>query len=170
MKTVILITSFVFAVAFSPAFGAETGGKATAKETPFIKTAADAGMTEVELGQVAEKNAQRADVKKFGTEMVSDHGKANNDLKTVATKLGVTIPDKVSAKHQTTINMMSKKTGTSFDDAYVTAMISDHEKVMNEFEKSRATVSDPDLKRFIDDTLPVIKHHLEMAKELKKGK
>jgi hypothetical protein len=35
--------------------------------------------------------------------MVKDHGKANDDLKSVASKLGVPVPDKVSTKHQAQI-------------------------------------------------------------------
>jgi len=170
MKTVILSLTFVIAVTLSSVFGAKSSDKATDKETTFIKKAADGGMTEVELGKVAEKNAQRDDVKKFGQQMISDHSKANDELKTVASKLGVTIPDKVSAKHQSMIDAMSKKTGESFDATYVKAMIADHENDIAEFEKARGDVTDADLKKFIDDTLPVMKHHLEMVKELKKEK
>ena len=70
------------AVAFSAGLAAdkEKSNKATAKESTFIKKAADGGMTEVELGKVAEKNGQKDDIKSFGSQMVKDHGKANDDL------------------------------------------------------------------------------------------
>jgi len=172
MKTIPFILSLGAAVALSTTFAAETktSDKANSQDTAFIKNAADGGMTEVELGKVAEKNAQRDDVKKFGEQMVSDHGKANDDLKSVASNLGVTVPDQVSPKHKSTIDMMSKKTGGAFDSAYINAMVSDHEKDIAEFEKARNQVSNEDLKRFIDETLPVMKHHLEMVKEMKKTK
>ena len=170
-KSFFLGLSIAAAIAL-PALAAEmkNSGKPTAKETAFVKEAADGGMTEVELGKVAGKNGQRDDVKKFGEQMVTDHGKANDDLKSVASKLGITVPDQVSSKHQSRIDSLSKKTGDAFDTAYITDMISDHEKDIAAFEKARSQVTNEDLKKFIDDTVPVMKHHLEMAKEMKQTK
>ncbi len=50
--------------------------------------------------------------------------------------------------------------------AYVKEMVKDHEKDIAEFEKASGEVKDADLKKFIDDTLPVMKRHLEMVKKL----
>jgi putative membrane protein len=172
MKIITLILSLGIALAFSTTFAADKGksDKASATDTAFIKKAADGGMTEVELGKVAEKNGQRDDVKTFGGHMVKDHGKANDNLKSVASKMDMTVPDKVSAKHQATIDKMSKMSGAAFDTAYIKAMVDDHEKTVAEFEKARGQVSNEDLKKFIDDTLPVVKEHLEMVKKMQSSK
>lgn len=123
-------------------------------------------MTEVELGKIAGKNGQKREVKDFGSRMVTDHGKANDDLKAVASKMNVTVPDDVSAKHKATIDKMSKMSGAAFDSAYTKAMVQDHEKDIAEFEKARGEVSNEELKAFIDKTVPVTKEHLEMAKNM----
>ena len=176
MKTITLIIAFGTALALSPAFGADKekspaqAPKASPPEIAFMKTAADGGMTEVELGKLAEKNAQKENVKSFGSHMVKDHGKANDDLKSVAGKLNVTLPDKVSAKHQAKIDEMSKMTGDAFDGAYIKGMVEDHTKTVAAFEKASGTVKNADLKKFIDETLPVIKEHLKMAKEMQAAK
>ena len=160
------------AVAFTAGFAAdkEKSNKATAKESTFIKKAADGGMTEVELGKVAEKNGQKDDIKSFGSQMVKDHGKANDDLKNVTLKMNVTVPDKVSAKHQAGISKMSKLSGVAFDTAYAKDMVEDHEKDIAEFEKALGEVSNEDLKKFIDDAIPMMKGHLEMAKKMASAK
>jgi putative membrane protein len=172
MKKLTFILTLGTAMALSSTFAVdkEKSDKATAKETAFIKKAADGGMTEVELGKVAEKNGQKDDVKAFGKQMVKDHGKANDDLKSVASKMNVTVPDKVSAKHQARIDKMSKLSGAAFDTAYAKDMVEDHEKDIAEFEKARGKVSNEDLKKFIDDTIPVMKEHLEMAKKMEGAK
>lgn len=177
MKTTTLLLTLGTVLALSTAFAAnkekadkEKSDNATAAETAFMKKAADGGMTEVELGKVAEKNGQKDNVKSFGAQMVKDHGKAGDDLKSVAGKMNVTLPDKVSAKHQAMIDKMSKMSGDAFDTAYVKAMVEDHEKDVAEFEKASGTVKNADLKKFIDDTLPVIKEHLEMAKKMQAAK
>jgi putative membrane protein len=172
MKKLTFILTLGTAMALSSTFAVdkEKSDKATAKETAFIKKAADGGMTEVELGKAAEKNGQKDDVKAFGKQMVKDHGKANDDLKSVASKMNVTVPDKVSAKHQARIDKMSKLSGAAFDTAYAKDMVEDHEKDIAEFEKARGKVSNEDLKKFIDDTIPVMKEHLEMAKKMEGAK
>ena len=172
MKTLHFVLTCAVAFALSTFFagGQEKTTKATSKEAAFIKKAADGGMAEVELGKVAANKGQRDDVKQFGERMVSDHGKANENLKSIASTLQVTVPDKLSQKHQAMVDKMSKMSGTAFDTAYINAMVSDHETDIAEFEKERGQVTNEDLKKFIDDTVPVMKEHLEMAKKMKQTK
>jgi putative membrane protein len=172
MKTLTVVLALGAAVVLSSAFAAdkEKSDKASANDTAFIMKAADGGMTEVELGKVAEKNGQRDDVKSFGGHMIKDHGKAGENLKSVASKMNVSVPDKVSSKHQATIDKMSKMSGPAFDNAYIKAMVEDHEKDIAEFEKARGQVSNEDLKKFIDETVPVMKEHLEMVKKMQATK
>lgn len=180
MKSITLILTLGTALALSSAFGAQkekadttataSDSKVSATDTAFIKKAADGGMTEVELGKIAEKNGQKDDVKSFGSHMVKDHGKANDELKSVASKMNAPVPDKVSAEHQAKIDKMSKLSGAAFDTAYVKEMVASHEKTIASFEAARAKVGNEDLKKFIDDTLSVIKGHLEMAKKMQAAK
>lgn len=172
MKMIRLILALGTATALSTSFtsGEEKSDKATAAEMAFMQKAADAGMTEVELGKVAEKNGQRDDVKKFGAHMVTDHGKANDDLKSIASKIEVTLPEKVSPAHQAKIDKMSKMSGAAFDTGYVKGMVADHEKTVADFEQASGMARNEDLKKFIDQTLPVIKEHLKMAKEMQAAK
>src|SRR6476646_12130619 len=58
------------------------------KEKTFMKKAAKGGMMEVRMGKVAEQNAQSDDVKSFGKRMVTDHSKANDELKYIESKKG----------------------------------------------------------------------------------
>ena len=76
----------------------------------------------------------------------------------------------VSSKHQSKIDLLSKQTGDAFDSAYIKDMVADHQKDIAEFEKARSQVTNEDLKKFIDDTVPVMKHHLEMVKAMKQTK
>jgi putative membrane protein len=82
----------------------------------------------------------------------------------------VTLPDKVNAMHQAKIDKMDKMSGTAFDQAYVNAMVMDHEKDVAEFEKAGKEVKNEDLKKFIDDSVPTMKEHLEMIKKFSQAK
>jgi putative membrane protein len=196
MKPTTLILSLGLALALSTSFAADKQKPAAAdKEKPvatdkvnpvaadkeksastpspdavFIKRAGDAGMTEVEAGKVAEKNGQRDDVKAFGGRMVKDYGKSNENLKSVATKMNAVVPEKIRPRRQFKIDQMAKLSGAAFDTAYITAMVQDHQNTIAGFEKALASVSNEDLKKFINDTLPVLKEHLEMAKKMQSAK
>jgi putative membrane protein len=150
----------------------EDSGKpmANAMEKKFIKKAADGGMTEVELGKLAGEKGGSSEVKDFGNEMVTDHTKINDNLKEVATKLNVTIPDKINAKHMAMVDKMSGMSGADFDKAYVPAMVKAHKKDIADFEEASKEVKNEDLKKFIDDSIPMMKDHLEKIQKFDQAK
>ena len=86
MRNAIIVTTAVLAISAAPAF-ARGQKKAAAHRTSdqsFVMKAAEGGLAEVELGKLAAQNATSDDVKKFGQRMVDDHGKANDELKSLA--------------------------------------------------------------------------------------
>jgi len=157
---------------FQPASAAEEAvhNKATTAEKAFIMRAADGGMMEVELGKLAAEKGGSDEVKDFGNEMVKDHSKMNDNLKEVAAKMDVAVATSVSAKHHGAIEKMSGLSGANFDKAYVTAMVRDHEKDIAAFEKADKTAKNPNLKKFIQDSLPMMKNHLEKIKKFDQAK
>jgi putative membrane protein len=67
-------------------------------DTAFAMAAARGGIAEVETGKLAADKAISPDVKAFGQQMVDDHGKANEQLKSVAEKQNLTLPGNMNAK------------------------------------------------------------------------
>jgi len=135
----------------------------------FVKDAAHGGMAEVELGQLAAEKASSDDVKKFGQRMVDDHSKANDDLKQLATKKGVHVPQQLSAKDKATKARLSKLSGEQFDKAYMANMVRDHKKDVAEFRRETESAKDPDVKNFAASTLPTLEDHLKQAQSLAPG-
>ena len=123
------------------------------KDKTFLKKAFKGGMMEVAIGKLAGEQGQSADVKKFGERMVTDHSKANDELKSIAEKKGVKLPTKE----------LSEKWKSDKD--YMDAMVKDHEKDLAEFQKEAKEGTDPDLKEFAEKTAKVIQEHLDLAKE-----
>ncbi|MEP6938030.1 MAG: DUF4142 domain-containing protein [Chthoniobacterales bacterium] len=144
--------------------------KGAGSDAMFIKKAAHGGMMEVELGKIAAEKGQSQDVKDFGNRMVKDHSKANDQLKEVAGKMSAKVPGKLNAKHKAMVDQLSAMSGAEFDKAYVKAMIKDHEQDIAEFEKADKEVKNADLKKFIENTIPVMKEHLEMIKKFDQAK
>jgi len=131
-----------------------SGSSLSEKDKTFMKKAAKGGMMEVTMGKVAEQNAQNDDVKSFGKRMVTDHSKANDELKSIASKKGFELPYKEHAGKWTS------------DKAYIDMMVKDHEKDLAEFKEEASSGSDSDVKKFADDTAKIVQEHLDLAKEI----
>jgi len=135
----------------------------------FMTEAAQGGMAEVELGRLAQKQAQNAEVKSFAQKMIQDHSNANTELKQLAAKKSVTLPTDVGAMHKATMDKLSKLSGAEFDKEYVNEMVKDHEKDVSLFKAQSESGTDADAKAFAAKTLPTLQMHLKMI-QLMQGK
>ncbi len=144
----------------------DNGAKKMVKsaDTTFAMKAAQGGMAEVKLGKLAADKASNPDVKAFGQQMVDDHSKANDDLKSVAANESMTLPSDVNAKQQAMYDRLSKLSGDAFDRAYVKDMVMDHQEDVKEFQKEANSGKDDQIKGFASRTLPVIQGHLDKIK------
>jgi putative membrane protein len=144
-------------------FAQESANRMSTPDSTFATKAAQGGMAEVKMGQLAANNASNADVKAFGQQMVDDHTKANDELKGIASRKNITLPTNIDAKDQATYDRLAKLTGAEFDRIYMSDMVKDHRTDIAEFDKEAKSGSDPDLKAFASRTLPTLRHHLQMA-------
>jgi putative membrane protein len=135
----------------------------------FAKDAALGGMAEVQLGKLATEKASRDDIKQFGQKMVDEHTKANDQLKEVATKDNIPIPDALDSKHQSRIDKLSKLSGQNFDKAFVKDQIKDHEATVRDFSAEAQNGTDANVKTFASNMLPTLQQHLDQVKDLNKS-
>jgi putative membrane protein len=137
-------------------------------DADFSVEAANGNMIEVQLGGLAKTKAVKDRVKSFASMMITDHTKINEDLQKIATSKNISLPQELSSEAKKDINRLSKKDGIDFDRAYINMMVADHRKDVNKFEKAARDCKDPDLKNFIEQTLPVLRKHLDSAKAIDK--
>lgn len=139
----------------------------TENESEFMVKAAAGGMAEVELAKLAQQKATNANVKSFANMIVTDHTKANEELKALAATKNVTLPASISEDHQKHMNELTEKTGRDFDDAYIDMMVDDHQEDVDLFDKwSEKDDASAEVKAFAAKTLPTLRMHLEEAKKL----
>ena len=135
----------------------------------FLNDAALGGLTEVELGKLAVQKSSDDKVKEFGQKMVDDHTKANDQLKEVASKDNIPVPDSLDSKHQARIDKLSKLSGPQFDKAYLKDQVKDHETDVREFTNEAQNGTDPNVKSFASATVPTLQQHLDLVKGLAKS-
>lgn len=142
------------------AASAQSANTDTASKTFLIK-ASIAGVQEISAGELAAEKAVDPQIRSFGSQMVADHSKAENELLQLAKKKGYQIP--ANAMGPTAPNpMLTKASGKDFDREYVHMMVPDHRDAVQLFQNYAISSKDPDVKAFAQQTLQVIKQHLAL--------
>jgi putative membrane protein len=165
---VALVATVSFAAApASAADKAKSAHKTTAakalSDAEFMQKAAQGNMAEVQLGKVGVQRAENPDVKQFAQRMIDDHTQANDELKQLAGKQDVKIPEDIQPKHKVSMSRLSSLSGGDFDRAYMREMVTEHDEDVALFERQSKATKDADLKGWIDKTLPVLRRHAGMA-------
>jgi putative membrane protein len=138
-------------------------------DTDFAVKAADGGMLEVQLAELALTKASSPKVKEFAQMMITDHTKANDELKNLAQSKNISLPTALSEENQKDYNDLAEKSGPDFDKAYCDFMVKDHKDDLEEFKKAADDSKDPDLKSWAAGKVTVLEHHLSMAEDMDKA-
>ncbi|MGE0310053.1 MAG: DUF4142 domain-containing protein [Lautropia sp.] len=146
--------------------GGREAAELSAADRAFMTKAAQGGAAEVEMGKLAQRNAERDDVRRFGERMVEDHGKANEALARVARAHDMKLPSTPDSKAKSTMKTLESKQGKAFDRAYMDHMVADHNKDVAAFEKAAKSSGSPDVQAFAKDTLQVLEEHRKMARDI----
>lgn len=135
------------------------------QDKKFANAAATGGQMEVMMGKLAETNASNPAVKSLGAMMVTDHSKANDELKKIASDLNYTLPSSLDAEKQKKYDELKTKKGADFDKAYADLMVKDHKEDIEEFKKEASKGTESSLKSFAAKTLPTLEHHLKESEK-----
>ena len=137
-------------------------GTPNAQDINFVQFAAQAGLAEVQEGQLATANPNLA-VSEFGRWMVTDHTAVNGVLQSLAQQEGIPVPASPSADQQSEIAHLQSLPQDAFVSAYSGAQITDHANVLLRFIQETAKGQDPAIKAFAQDSIPLLAQHLEGA-------
>jgi putative membrane protein len=139
------------------------------RDKKFILQAAEGGLLEVELGKIASQQGLSEKVKELGTMMLKDHSKANEELKTLAQKKKVDLPQKLSDKKQKEVEELKNKKGKDFDEAYAKFMVKDHAEDIKLFKEEAEKGEESDTKEWALQKIKTLEHHKMMAEDTAKA-
>jgi putative membrane protein len=144
-----------------------SAGPVSEEDGNWATEIANAGMTEVELSKVAQTKATNPRLKSFADMMVTDHTKANDQLKQLAAAKNITLPANLSDASQKKLDNLNKKdAGKDFDKAYMDDMLDGHKNAVDKLTKGSKDLKDADLKNFATQTLPVVQMHQDSIKAI----
>ncbi|RXJ49965.1 DUF4142 domain-containing protein [Gelidibacter gilvus] len=136
----------------------------------IASVAVTANQIDVDYGNIALNKTQNEDARKFAQTMIADHTSIIDQAVALANKLGVTPKDNavtqsLTAGAEKMKNELNGKTGTVFDKAYIDNEVSYHEAVISTIKNVLIPqTQNAELKDLLQSVMPLLEHHLEMAK------
>ena len=143
-----------------------SGGNLSAADMAFVNAAAQSGMDEIKTSKVAQKKSDNKDILAYAKQMVNDHDKADDQLKSIAKKMNVTLPTSLDAVHKSDVEQLQNASKTDFDQKYVMIQDKGHEVAVAAFQKEASSGDNGVLKQYAAQTLPVLQQHLKEVKTL----
>lgn len=164
----------VAAPAFAQSVGEKTGINSALGVSPktedFVKEVAISDMFEIESSKLAQQKGN-AEEKNFASQMVTDHTKTSNELKSMVSggKVKAELPTALDSSHQSKLDKLKSSNGDDFSSNYNSMQVSAHKDAVDLFERYSKGGDNADLKDWAGKTLPTLRHHLEMAQALGKA-
>jgi putative membrane protein len=134
----------------------------------FLVLAAQTDMTEAHKGQMAESQAARADLKKFANTLVHDHTKSYQQVRELAVKEGVSIPQGINIAKNKAIEELIRLSGSRFDQQFIRYEITDHRRAIAVFKREANRGQDPEVRAYAAKMVPILEAHLQLAQKCAK--
>jgi putative membrane protein len=125
----------------------------------FATKAAECGMLQIKISQLAQQKAQSQQVKDLAKMLEEDHTRANNQLMAVAKQKNIDLPGDLKGDAQDTYQAFQKLEGTDFDNAYLLCNVTAHLRDIMMFQKEAKNGTDPEIKQWAAQTLPHLQRH-----------
>jgi putative membrane protein len=134
---------------------------AAMNDTSIVTELAQADMAEVQQARNALQQTRNPAVRTLAQRLQSDHAAHLKQLRTLATKIHVTMPDSATVP---AAPELQGKTGAAFDSAFVQHAIDDHQKDIDKLQNTMLPAAQSaDLKSLIRTTVPKLQSHLALA-------
>lgn len=145
--------------------------KTAEKEAQFVVDVVASNYGEVKLARLAKQKASNGELKDVARILEQDHSGVLADLKSLASKKGITIPTEENGDSKDKLKELSDEKASTFDKEWCETLMDNHKTSITKFENAANNISDPDIKSFVDSVLPKLRTHhdrlMECHKKLK---
>jgi len=157
--------------AMAQSIGEKTGIDSVLGITPssqdFVTEAAQSDMFEIASSKLATQKSDSA-VKDFATQMIADHTKTSEQLKSEAQPANLVVPTVMDSGMQSKLDKLTTLNGGDFTKQYMDYQVSAHKDAVSLFQRYGKGGDNAKLKGWAVTTLPALQHHLDMAQGLDK--
>lgn len=158
-----------------PQQGASAEMKLPSEPKLFAERLSMLNKDEIEVGQLAQKQASDPKVKEYARKLVEEHQQQQKALTELAAKknwkLGEGKPidavdQKVVQADKADMDKLRALQGPAFDSAFLSSMVADHDHALRMVEAAQQQYQDPELKRSLGETRTHLQDHWQQAYRL----
>jgi putative membrane protein len=167
MKSCLTATLSILALMIvTPSVRADVQDKVKEMQSPadskqFAMKAAEGGMLEVKLAQLAQQKSQSQEVKQLAQQLEQDHAQANQQLMKVAKQKNIELPTELKGECQETYQAFQQLQGNDFDNAFLLHNVKDHLKDIMMFQKEAQKGTDQEIRQWAAQCLPKLQQHAQ---------
>lgn len=133
----------------------------------YMLTAAEAGVANIQMGQLALQRGTSQPVKQFAQAEINEQQAVATELQRIAPQVRVSLPTTPGPKYQAALRRLSQLSGQQFDQAYMSeGGVNAHLENAATFQREAAFGQNPDLVRLANSGLPIINQHFATASSL----
>lgn len=132
----------------------------------FMDRGSMANLAEITTSQLALQKSQNADVRAYAQRMITDHTRAQNDLRARAARKNVAIADKPGSDQRLMYNKLTTLSGNAFDMEYLKVQVMGHENTLAVVDTYLSIGKDPEALAYARAQRPVVADHLQMARQM----
>ncbi|WP_174301013.1 DUF4142 domain-containing protein [Caulobacter sp. S45] len=133
----------------------------------FVKAASASDQYEIQAARVAEVESRDGSVRAFARKMIQDHTRTRQALQQASLASGMPPPpDGMNDDGQKLLSQLQSLRAPDFDRAYVRQQVLSHQEALVVEQGYAADGSDPNLRRTAASAVPIVQHHLDMARRL----
>jgi len=175
LLTIVAATTMLSSAAFAQSLGEKTGVNSALGLAPttadFVKEAATSDMLEIEAAKIAQQKGN-TDEKKFAEQMITDHTKTSEQLKSLVTSGAVKAewPAALDSSSQSQLDKLKNAKPEDFAATYDPMQVSAHKDAVSLFDRYAKGGDNDKLKDWAGKTLPALQHHLDMAQQMNENR
>jgi putative membrane protein len=153
-------------------FAALAGANAavTSSMRDFVSKVATSNQFEITSSQLALKESKSDDVKRFAQQMIDDHKRLGDAFNAALASPAVSMPSPATmpdAAQQAQLDTLDKAPHAKFDRVYLEQQVQAHTEAVGLFKEYAHNGNNAVLRDFAGQSLPVIRHHLDEADQLR---
>lgn len=124
------------------------------------------------LGSLGAQRGSTTEIKDFGRMILREHMALRRDISSVAQQAGVVPapprvpPDEPPAEMRD--NVLAGQPGASWDRQYLEYAVAAHNSAIENTARALAATRRPDVKQFIEKSVPILQKHLDKARSLRR--
>jgi putative membrane protein len=123
-------------------------------DVAFAVKAADIGLAQVEISELALTKPISPKVKSFAQMIITKYNEVNRNLSTLARSKNITLPGTISSEYKDELEELNNKTGKDFEQDFLNKVLVEDQKAIVHYKIGSTEAIDIDIRTYASKVLP----------------